>query len=283
MKLMGELLYHYTSIETLQKILQDYDNKEICMWATHVAFLNDPKEYIYALELIKESVIKYEIQNNVSENKRKSRCLFSDEGGGFISSLVKIAGEPYLISFSENEDSLSMWRGYAKNGLGISIGFDKRMLTEYAQLRSNEINHTVVLECTYDKAKTIESMVGSWTNYYEDFSLGTEGNPGITLISLEPLETLMNLCFSSKNASYKEEQEYRLCTYEHSDYNIRVSGSIMVPYVQHVMPKKMIKKIIVGPCLDQHIAKKGLEMFLKKHDCSDVVVDVSNTSYRQIQ
>ena len=34
------------------------------------------------------------------------------------------------MCFSESEDQLSQWRGYAQNGKGLAIGFDKRILEE---------------------------------------------------------------------------------------------------------------------------------------------------------
>jgi len=34
------------------------------------------------------------------------------------------------VFFSESEDQLSQWRGYAQNGKGLAIGFDKRILEE---------------------------------------------------------------------------------------------------------------------------------------------------------
>jgi len=37
-----KILFHYTSIETLIKILDTIDDK-ICFWATHARYFNDPR------------------------------------------------------------------------------------------------------------------------------------------------------------------------------------------------------------------------------------------------
>ena len=42
----NDLLYHYTSINSLLKILDiSESDKMICLWATHAKYFNDPYEY----------------------------------------------------------------------------------------------------------------------------------------------------------------------------------------------------------------------------------------------
>jgi len=134
-KLMEEsVVYHYTSVDTFYNILSGVKDNKICLRATHARFMNDPKEYDYALSIMKESMIEYEIKNNIND-KRKSSYLF--EKDSLFPNLSELGGEPYLLSFSKHSDDLSMWRAYGKDGTGISIGFDSDMLNQYGKENSN--------------------------------------------------------------------------------------------------------------------------------------------------
>lgn len=52
----------------------------------------------------------------------------------------------YFISFSEQEDDLTMWRGYGQNGDGISLGFDFDKLPGAPLMRLREIE--IILKIT---------------------------------------------------------------------------------------------------------------------------------------
>ena len=56
----NNMLYHYTSISTLLKILDVKKNEKLCVWATHAKYFNDPYEYNLAISLLKRSMYKYE-------------------------------------------------------------------------------------------------------------------------------------------------------------------------------------------------------------------------------
>lgn len=51
------ILYHYTSIETLLKIIDNTDDGKICLRATHAKFFNDPHEYEFSISLLKTSLM----------------------------------------------------------------------------------------------------------------------------------------------------------------------------------------------------------------------------------
>lgn len=86
------LLYHYTSLDVLWKCVDGNS-----MYARHVRFSNDNKEY----EIGKELVSSYLKDKNLNQH---------------------IQDMYFMICFCEKEDLLSQWRGYAKDG--VCIGFD---------------------------------------------------------------------------------------------------------------------------------------------------------------
>ena len=130
MKKKPTILYHYTSVETLLKIIENSNTEKICFRATHARFFNDPYEYNLAISLLKQSLVKYE-KNNSIENKKSSN--FNKR---FFTNLGLIFGDPFLFSLSENSDNLAMWRTYGVDVKGVAIGLDKKMLEEYSKVNN---------------------------------------------------------------------------------------------------------------------------------------------------
>ncbi|QSR48605.1 DUF2971 domain-containing protein [Aeromonas veronii] len=106
-----EELFHYSDFNGLIGIIK---NKQI--WMGDIFFLNDEKEYQLGLELLKKQL---EIQKGIHS---------SSPFGIFLNSLDSIElylreRPPLSFSLTEENDLLSQWRGYTKNGIGVSIGF----------------------------------------------------------------------------------------------------------------------------------------------------------------
>ncbi len=100
-------IYHYTSIESLYKIV---NSRSLRLSSSQ--YLNDSKEQkiikeLINLELLDKESISYDI-NRINQIKD----LFDENL------------ELFIISFSKHRDLLSQWRGYADNSRGVSIGFN---------------------------------------------------------------------------------------------------------------------------------------------------------------
>ena len=104
-KLYGEtfykkesLLYHYTSLENLPKIIS---NGEITFRATNVRYLNDPNELLLSYKWRNTSVKKH----------------FDKEWK-----------KTFVISFSNEIAKIPIWSMYADNGRGVALGFNPNLL-----------------------------------------------------------------------------------------------------------------------------------------------------------
>ena len=91
------------------------------------------------------------------------------------------------------------------------------------------------------------------------------------------------LCFKElfqKKGCYEYENEIRLIrqTLEAPEY--RLSENFIVPYVDNVFPKEIIKKIIIGPCNDFERSTKSLQGWLHKIGMDHVQVTYSMLPYR---
>lgn len=139
-------LFHYTNQEGFLGIIK---NKEI--WASHTQYLNDQKEYIHAIDLVKD-VIDNVKQNYPSELEQRILDEMKEGINGNESMNVCVC------SFSEDPDSLSQWRAYGGSS-GFSIGFDSTFLKsviskhnfKLAPCLYTESEQTLLLEAVVDK------------------------------------------------------------------------------------------------------------------------------------
>lgn len=103
-----ETLYHYTSIDTLERILNDSIDKEhFTLRGTHFEYLNDYQELNLAINLIQEVAKEFESQGKDTENKNISE--WPNEKWKSLSDIFETKSGPFITSFSENADSLPMW------------------------------------------------------------------------------------------------------------------------------------------------------------------------------
>lgn len=113
-----ESAYHYTNWQGLLGVLSSRQ-----MWVSDSQFLNDPQELRYAIEAICQSLEdRRESFESVGRaaavhdlvRALKGRC---SEHGVFNAVREDI---PFIASFCDNGDLLSMWRGYASGG-GLAV------------------------------------------------------------------------------------------------------------------------------------------------------------------
>lgn len=182
-------IHHYTSAAGLMGIIESK-----CLHATDVLHLNDSSEYGYAANLMAESIQRLSKTN-------AGQCLkelpsFSQEPSqeplGFIG----------VVSFSEHDNSLSQWRGYA-SGSGYSLGFDFNELKTYAVGVGWEL-----LPCLYseaDQSRLMDELV------LAAVPSGPPGNLGpATTMSLTLFGLLLKYAPLFKHPGFAEEKEWRL-------------------------------------------------------------------------
>jgi hypothetical protein len=105
-------LYHYTDAAGLFGMLQNGS-----VWATDTRFLNDRQEIQHLQNMSKKWVIK--TKGNTKNKHEKYLC---SEILSYCD--IKSPNGFFIFSLSSQRDDLSQWRGYAKEGMGFTIGFD---------------------------------------------------------------------------------------------------------------------------------------------------------------
>jgi hypothetical protein len=143
---LGDVLYHYTSAQGLLGIIQ---TREI--WATNVLYLNDSSELSDAAEFL------------TSELGSTPSRAWDDDGlaSMTLSSYSKDASvDHFVVSFCEDGNLLSQWRGYGASGTSYAIGFLASALISAASRAENNNPG----DCTFRKATThlTHTQVVNW-------------------------------------------------------------------------------------------------------------------------
>ena len=112
----NNMLYHYTSLETLYKIFHNTKDGYITLRANYFMNMNDPLDCRYFIK---------EVSHILSE---RNKHINEDEIKKNIEKSMLDVGLPYFISLTELEDSLPMWNMYGGRGHGVAIGFSKNIL-----------------------------------------------------------------------------------------------------------------------------------------------------------
>jgi hypothetical protein len=115
----GEKIYHYTNLESLKNMLE-YKS----LWATNCEYLND---------LLEQKTLENEFDEIFDVND-EAISLYAKNI--ITNSLTKLRKLTYIISFTEDNDSIAMWRNYGNNG--IVLEFDASEMVNIA--KQNVIN-----------------------------------------------------------------------------------------------------------------------------------------------
>jgi len=253
-----KLLYHYTDQKGLLGIIENE-----CLWATHSQFLNDLSEYRIVFDALQK---KIRTERTDDWAVLQSRFLRARQMKGFFVS---------SFSHEKQDDSLTMWRGYAAPIGGYSIGFDRSVLNVIAnQLLTSEKRDWVELgECLYvnpedsNLAERVENMVESAWNS----STNAARHFPINIMEYVKLAAL------AKNIAFKEENEWRIVIFVEDGtrskrIKFRQGKSMVVPYVEFswkdIGLPNPIRRVVVGPTPNNGESLRAVEMLLERNGIS---------------
>lgn len=106
------LLYHYTSWEAAERIIQSQR-----FWATAHDCTNDQEELVYADATILEAVRAAEVRS--SGLSRRLLRLFHKT---YSATRIGASHRTYLVCFSKHRDDPNQWREYGRDGAGVCLG-----------------------------------------------------------------------------------------------------------------------------------------------------------------
>lgn len=218
----------------------------------------------------------------------------------------------YLISFSRDFDSLSQWRGYSQQSIGVALGFNDERLARVAHLYGFRR-----LECVYkigQKQALFEEQIETWRKHFEKLEEEVKKNPEsvmarhsvgrfATMGQHGELDTfLRDIAPRLKHDAFEYEAEVRLVSTDQvvaRDYRCR--NGLMVPYLKlpigvkeatdranEIDPSKAadianpLIGVLIGPTAEPAITRNLCESFQMwlREEGFDVTVAVSDTPLR---
>jgi len=222
-------VFHYTGTSGCVGILSD-----AALWASSAFHLNDKLEQVEVYDILDRAV---------DEALRDPRSSLHRE---FLEELKKQAREhaawapiPYVVSFSEVDDSTEQWRAYAFRA-GFSLGFD------LADLRALKSEHAAchLLPCVYDEALKERQVRRFLCPSDEEIGRVSVGD-----IVMDCTASLSHLGAFFKSSKFASEKEWRLIVRGPKTLALRPTDEGPVPYtvINLDQNRGCLRSIMVGP------------------------------------
>lgn len=242
-------MYHYTPIASTSGILRE---NNIHLWATYYENLNDPLEFQWA---------KQHIFKEISKSSQKQPTVF-----------------PYIISFCQEADDLTMWRLFADNGRGILLEFNDSSIKNAATQSTNAERFQ---KCFYADENSLDNIIKRTLEEYN------------TVYKEESDTDKQKLCAFIKHKSYEVEKEIRYCSFNFTNEQFknaetwkknqenekgvmyRLRGNELVKYKEILFPKNALKSITIGYGLNYNKTKKHLEKILQANNYLNIKIQKS--------
>jgi hypothetical protein len=294
-----EVVYHYTSIDTMIKIV-----KTASIWATSISYLNDTSEMEHYLKLVREWIAVYRQTGALDDE-----LIFDDFLNG---SDLGFEDRPFVSSFSKQDDSLPQWRSYCPQGNGVAVGFRVNCLKRSFLEEDNSPKVFVSFrprlsfrKIDYLDASGVQSLdddikaaIGeSFRNAAEDRD---RNQPSLYFNIATPpsqyFKTIIEgLASFKKHPSFVNEHEYRLLVdgifWQRRHLEFRTTRSTLVPYVSVGIPLRdsrhpdkpvlrpiqggrwdFIDRVVIGPTANSALSRAAVSAFFEKNEMQVEVV-----------
>lgn len=205
-----EILYHYCSVDTFVKIVQ---NKTLRL--SEIAKSNDSMECqwlerVVIPDLIKKC-LKERLRSSNIDSARHEKII--EEAISFINEFYNsdrdIIQQRMVLAtcFSKEDDFLSQWRGYANDGQGVAIGFNADI---FKNIRKSYENTPLKLEkVLYEQKDQEQVVIKEVSRYIETFADDSQYKKrNIAMLALLIRSTISSVFI--KNKAFIEEAEWRL-------------------------------------------------------------------------
>ena len=292
MKNTEKTLFHYTTIEGLQGIIESRS-----IWATDTRYLNDFSENNYSKRILQQALINFcqetpAFNKNTTPNKSPGyhflkileeniQTLFPSDKFSF-----------YVCSFSEQKDLLSQWRGYGQNGTGFSIGFNVNKLSQCLKKSNFDIR-----PCIYEEKiqkQLMRALIKETASQFMD-EIGYSNNIEETwdnegkFILADFMMKFIKLAPTLKHPKFEGEEEWRVIASLQTQkilelIKIRSGTNLLIPYIEISLPtendKLVIEQIVIGPTINHLLSEGSVKLLLDKEQVTCNSLDYSTIPYR---
>ena len=290
------IAYHYTSIDTLLKLLDSIEENRFMFYGSYILYMNDPTEFKYGLDMVHSLLLPIENELCVQNEICLSRIWDDRE---IREQHIDMFGEmfllPFVVCFSNHKDFLPQWITYGDNGKGVSLGFK---IQDYCLIIKNGDYTTIDLtefdEKQFHAIRVSYKRVSNKHVYncilrqmYKQYmgKISTIDAPNkIMTIQLDYLrEIAFILSALIKHKAYSYEDETRLLVplskMDGVKFRTNNKGQI-IPYIKIGIETNRLKRIVLGPCCDFESTKVMIETRLRQAEISNVKVLKSQIPFR---
>ena len=306
---LPDTLYHYCSLDTFLNIL-----KNRTLWLSDVGKSNDSQELKWLkaqcrIRIIKAQTEYLKLHSDDSDN------LYDFDSMERINQIAEIVSridlyKSWAICFSEARDSLSQWRGYANDGAGVCIGFNRQYLDEFSHVFDNYETRFMLSMRKVDYSDDgIDQFFENSTTLNKFNQCQTADEMHDALLSAI-INTAKNAAYF-KNPSFSEEKEWRLAftdtvlgfngfgfekmprtesgtfsRFVFQKVDCIASNNDIVTHIELGLPEmeNAIDEIIIGPkarmSIDDMKICLILKGFLKGMNDTSIAIVKSSSSYR---
>ena len=279
-------------------MLKDYDaekNPNLTIWATHYAYMNDPTEFEFGIEICLPLIKEIEEEDGVPEDEKIYPILNGTKELPKYWGILEFKHweyqgvlNPCMISFSQAKDSLHMWNMYGQNGNGLALCFDmdsmRRSKTNYLFDSCVYIGNDIPNEY---KEQIKQKIRGFYKNKYDLFremrsspEMNEKYKIGLTFM-VAPF-IYAGVASYLKHEAYKDEQEFRMLVNERANFRFRERNGEIIPYREEKIPFEALQYILIGPTRDFKRTRNSILLLLgqKGIPWSPDKIIQSNVPYR---
>ena len=284
------ILYHYCSNNAFHSIIE---NRRI--WLSSLSLSNDSMEGKLVAEILAR-IAKADGLDQAATHRLQDT----------VSGLEKVI-DGLGFCLSEEGDLLSQWRGYAADATGVSIGFSKDYLEQFAEASRSKKSGFMLQRVEYDLEIQESLIEPTYRRIKELINEGAFKFPGkrtlldarsddeverdnekiksaFSRLSMTVL-TLFTELFLLKTSAFREEREWRLISHfvkgGDDTCSFRSLNDRIVPFREFDLLESengSIVEVILGP---KNITPSYvIESFLKQHGFANVKISRSKASYR---
>jgi hypothetical protein len=253
--MMGVMLYHYTSLDALIKIVEGG-----VFWASNIHYLNDGREVAHAVQIVESEFLRL-------AHERVEHQYFVN----IVRELLAGSSSPnvFVVSFSENGDLLSQWRAYCPPGRGVSIGIQEEDLRGAVAAQGLRF-----VQCVYDpdqQRAIAAEMVERLLSEYEQLEDGADTDHRADCGELASVfvDDVAYVAPAVKDPAFSEEREWRVVWRRRGsrrDIQHRQGTSFIVPFVEFPVPsvydRLAISEVVVGPTAHAELSQEAIRSLL---------------------
>lgn len=266
-------VFHYTNSTGLMGIID-----KAKLRASHIAFMNDAKEYAYGAELLNRVITEKQTKQRNEEGIIEVIYQFIQPERFSVAHYMPC----FVFCFTSKRDDLSQWRAYGGGEGGFAIGFDTDNLLKI--FKGKLCYSSYVLYDADKQHQYAEVLINKTLDLYNKHASVHRDDRDYSDRWYEAWRAVAS-CLAPlvKYPAFLGEDEWRIVYIPATpeEFHFHEGSSSIRPFVEvDIDPDLLIKEVLVGPGSHKDLNKIALDMLLGKKGISVCNIEISQIPYR---